>query len=359
MKILCFYPALAPYRVDFFNLLGGLVDLRVMFLYKNVPSQAHRQEELLKDAKFGYDYLTKGVEFAGRAFRTGIFRRIREEKADVVFSYEAGPVTALIVLYRMIFGGKFRLFTTTDDRPAQIEERRGARRFVRDFVYRHVDGIIVTCEESGNAIRSVVGIGNEIETPVLPIIHDIDLIRSNAKDVILHGLEWRRSFAREGEKVLLFVGRLVPVKNLYWLVEKFASEMEASVRLVIVGGGPEESGLAAKVKELGLGGRVRFEGRLEGDALYAIMSAADALVLCSHSETYGAVVAEAMQWGTPALVRDTCGAKYIVEEDVNGCVFHGDDFAACARKVLLLKKGTDSILPLKLSDYVERMVARL
>lgn len=359
MKVLCFYPALAPYRVDFFNLLGGLVDLKVIFLYENVPSQSHSQEELLKGAKFGCGYLTTGFEFAGRAFRTGIIRRLREEKADVVVSYEAGPVTAFIVLYRMMFGGKFRLFTTTDDRPAQIEERRGARRFVRDFVYRHVDGIIVTCEESGNAIRRVVGIGSNVETPMLPIIHDINLIRSNADEVISRGLEWRRSFAHEGEKVLLFVGRLAPVKNLYWLIGKFAAEMENSVCLVFVGSGPEEQGLAAKVKELGLGERVRFEGRLEGDALYAIMSAADALVLCSHSETYGAVVAEAMQWGTPALVRDTCGAKCIVEEGMNGRVFHGDDFASCAREVLSLKKGTESILPLELSDYVERIVARL
>ena len=60
-------------------------------------------------------------------------------------------------------------------------------------------------------------------------------------------------------------------------------------------------GLRRRARERGLGDRVRFPGALSGHELDRAYAAADLLVLASHAETYGMVVAEALSHGVPVL----------------------------------------------------------
>ena len=92
MNVLCIHPALAPYRLDFFNLLAERVDLDVAFVHKNVVNQKFDQAKLIAQAKFRYRYLS-GFDIKGRNIRFGIGRLIRECKPDVVLTYEASPIT--------------------------------------------------------------------------------------------------------------------------------------------------------------------------------------------------------------------------------------------------------------------------
>ena len=77
IKVLCFHPALAPYRVDFFNLLSEKVDLEVVFLMDNLKNQKLDQSVLKSRSKFKYRTLTAGFELMGRHFRFGVSRLIR------------------------------------------------------------------------------------------------------------------------------------------------------------------------------------------------------------------------------------------------------------------------------------------
>ena len=181
-------------------------------------------------------------------------------------------------------------------------------------------------------------------------------MRRNADSVIPAGLRWRTECIPHGwQKVLLFVGRLAKVKNLHWLIGQM-QKLDENIGLVLVGDGDEESSLRGEVEEFNLSQRVLFAGKKMGEELYAIMSAADALVLPSTFEPYGAVVAEAMQWGTPCVVRDTCGCKVLVD-GTNGVVYHSaDEFAAAISVAFSMKSGTEPILPVKLRDAVDGLI---
>ena len=369
MKLLCIHPALAPYRLDFFNLLAEHVELKVAFVYKNTVNQKFDQKSLLAKARFNYCYLS-GFDVRGRGLRFGIRRQIKQFKPDVVMGYEASPITLWLCILRRLCHAKWRLWTSMDEAPDTIASRKGLRRMIRDFVIRSCDGVMVPSTAAAEAYRSVLlpHPSSLIPPPpspkfaIVPIIHDTAAIRANAERVIELGQEWKLQVAPNGERILLYVGRLAVVKNLYWLLEQTKqSATLAGIVAVFVGDGPEREGLMSKTSALGLIARVRFVGRKESEELYAIMSAADALVLPSTFEPYGAVVAEAMQWGTPVVVSDKVGAKELIS-DANGRVFRVEDaegFRIAAEKTLSLKRGTESILPVDLKDSVNNFVGVL
>ena len=118
---------------------------------------------------------------------------------------------------------------------------------------------------------------------------------------------------------LLFFGRLHPIKNIPTLLQAFSQANLEGWRLRIVG--PDEAGhrkaLESEVARLKLGGKTTIEDAVFGAAKDALFRSVDALVLPSHSENYGAVVAEALAYGRPviasrgtpwaALEREECG----------------------------------------------------
>lgn len=354
MKVLCFHPALAPYRVDFFNLLAQQVDLEVAFLMENLKTQKLDQASIRAQAQFKYRMLTKGFELRGRLIRFGVRKLLKETHPDVVLAYEASPITLLLCLLKKF--ASWKLWTSMDEAAVTIRARRGVRAWMRDFVLRHCDGVMVPSEEAAWALKEI---NPKLKTPVVPIIHDTATIRRNAEKVIAVGKAWRDSLPCEWQKVLLFVGRLVPVKNLGWLINQMPN-LPHEVALVIVGEGSERESLERQVVELQLSDRVRFDGKHEGEAVYARMNAADALVLPSAFEPYGAVVGEALQWGTPCLVSDYVGARALINSD-NGKLFNltSVSFVPAVREALAIKKDSEPIISIDLSQSIKMFVQGL
>jgi glycosyltransferase involved in cell wall biosynthesis len=125
----------------------------------------------------------------------------------------------------------------------------------------------------------------------------------------------RAGIGQEG-KVVLFLGRMAPIKNLDMLIEAFASLGNRDERLVFVG--PDEGdGYVRHLKELAdrlaLDGRVHFAGPLYGQEKVEALADADVLVLPSHSESFGMAALEAMACGKPVVVTEECGIAPYVE----------------------------------------------
>ena len=105
---------------------------------------------------------------------------------------------------------------------------------------------------------------------------------------------------------LIFVGRLHPTKSLESLLEacKLLSDQDfPSWSLTIAGGGsqPYENFLRARIDRLGLDEKVEMIGDVGGEDKEALFSGAHVLVLPSHTENFGMVVAEALARGVPVI----------------------------------------------------------
>ncbi|MFA0732838.1 MAG: hypothetical protein BKPUNTRY_002401 [Candidatus Fervidibacter sp.] len=123
-------------------------------------------------------------------------------------------------------------------------------------------------------------------------------------------------------KVVLFLGRLVPIKSPDMLMDAFASclkkEGNAKAWLLVLAGPDERDGyreyLQAYGAKLGIKDRVLFVGPLYGEEKWAALQDADVFVLPSQHENFGNAVAEAVAANTPVIVTDRCGIAPMVHD---------------------------------------------
>ena len=146
--------------------------------------------------------------------------------------------------------------------------------------------------------------------------------------------------------VVLFVGRIQPLKGLDVAVETFGricAEIPGA-RMVIVGGPSGPNGVTelrqihARVTELRLESRVDFVRPRPHEEIASYYRAADVLLVPSRSESFGMVAAEAQACGLPVVAARVGGLAYTVEDATSGFLVDGWDpanFAAAAMKILL------------------------
>ena len=108
---------------------------------------------------------------------------------------------------------------------------------------------------------------------------------------------------QDDEKTALFLGRIHPVKGLPLLIEAWRKVKPEGWKMRVIG--PPQDGhdavLKSQVKAAELSDDWAFEPSLEGDEKWKALLEADLLILPSHSENFGIVVAEALACGTPVI----------------------------------------------------------
>lgn len=118
-------------------------------------------------------------------------------------------------------------------------------------------------------------------------------------------------------KKFLYVGRFVEVKNLQMLIHVF--NLRQDLQLIMVGFGELEEKLKAIA-----GQNVTFLGAKDNKNLKEIYRSADVFVLPSKSESWGLVVEEALNNGTPVIVSDKVGCRMDLVTKETGLVFQHD-----------------------------------
>ena len=153
-------------------------------------------------------------------------------------------------------------------------------------------------------------------------------------------------------RFLLFLGRLHPKKGCDFLVQAYA-EMRPPLDLVLAG--PDASPqYKAELTRLAKGLPITFTGMIEGDVKAGALVSADALILPSHQENFGLVVAEALSFGTPVLV----SAQVNIAEEVQsfGAGFVEPDTLAGTRRLLerWLEHGDSTMRAAALACFQQR-----
>ncbi len=135
-----------------------------------------------------------------------------------------------------------------------------------------------------------------------------------------------------GLPYLLVLGRIDPVKNQSWVLQEFPeiARRHPDIRLVFVGACTDEQygkQLKKDARRAGVDSHVTFAGGIPpGDPrLIGLLQGATAVVVPSHSETFGLVILEAWAAQRPVISTRTSGALDLVEEGVNGHLFDLDD----------------------------------
>ncbi len=118
----------------------------------------------------------------------------------------------------------------------------------------------------------------------------------------------------------MYAGRLVRHKRVDLLLDAVAllKKSRPAIRVVIVGGGPEQERLAAQVERLELRGNVTITGRLEHSSdVYSYMKASKVFVSPSTREGFGITILEAYACGLRAVTvrHPDNAAQYLVRHN--------------------------------------------
>jgi D-inositol-3-phosphate glycosyltransferase len=173
---------------------------------------------------------------------------------------------------------------------------------------------------------------------VIPCGVDLDLFQPADSRAARARLDLR------AEHVLLFVGRLAPIKGLETLLRALAAAKvdglgASDVRLVVVGGDKDErwDGERGALRELaaalGVARWVDFRGPQPQAVLPDYYAAADLCVMPSLYESFGMVALEAMACGVPVIGSRVGGLAVTVQDDVTGLLVPEGDAAALAAAI--------------------------
>src|SRR5947207_3357061 len=143
-----------------------------------------------------------------------------------------------------------------------------------------------------------------------------------------------------GPPMLLFVGRIQPLKGLEVAVRALAGLRSAPDAFLVAVGGPsgaegetELTRITKLVGELGLEDRVHFVPPQRHELLSTYYRAADVCVIPSRSESFGLVALEASACGTPVVAAAVGGLTTLVDDGVTGFLVERRDPDAYARRV--------------------------
>jgi glycogen synthase len=171
--------------------------------------------------------------------------------------------------------------------------------------------VIVCSQSMRTEVRNLFGLGDD-KVAVIP--NGIDL-----KARVADAASVRARFCAPGERLVFFIGRLVPEKGVGVLIEAVPLLLRRHpVRVVIAGTGPYGDELKRRAAALGVAAYVNFAGFVDDVTAQALLQAADAVVVPSTYEPFGIVALEAMAVGTPLVASSVGGLAEIVRHEFNG-----------------------------------------
>ena len=324
MRVLVFHPALAPYRIDLFNALSEVYTVRIVFLNRDVQYQSYNQTKLLKSLLAEYGYLEKKLNIFERQIHYGISAETRSFRPDIIVTHEFSATTFFVTIRKML-GCKIPHVVWTADNPMVIESENPIRTLMRKFILPRLNGLIVYAEETRAYYQENCGFQEHIG--ICPNAQLESRLREKLESELSRTEELCIKHELNGKKVVLFVGRLARVKRLDLLINTFAAIHvdHPETILVLVGDGPDKESLEERALSKGVGQNTIFAGHVEGSELYAWFNCGSVFALTSESETWGAVVNEALVAGMPVVCSDQAGARVLIEDGVNGEVVNANN----------------------------------
>jgi N-acetyl-alpha-D-glucosaminyl L-malate synthase BshA len=326
-------------------------------LGKRLASRGHRVHVLSSDMPVRFGDYQPGLSFhrvetpAYPLFRephyllslaNKIVHVARDERLDIVHAHYAIPHATAGYLARQILeksgGPAPRLVTTLHGTDITLLGNDRSYSEIVAFSIQQSDGVTTVSESLKADTYRELGVSRDIT--VIP--NFLDCAAYRRRDVAA----LRAKLAPNGEKLLIHVSNIRPVKRVPSIVEIFARvRRELPAKLLIVGDGPDVGETSRLARALDVDEDVALLG--EQDQVVLLLSASDVFLLPSAQESFGLAALEAMACGVPVVASRIGGIPEVVEEGVTGYLHDVNDLAGMAGSTLRILR--DASLHARLS----------
>lgn len=236
------------------------------------------------------------------------------EQLDLLHVHYAIPHASAAYLAKQILkykGIHVPVITTLHGTDITLVGRDPSFEPVVTFSINESDGVTAVSESLRNDTYSSFEILSNIE--VIPNFIDLNRFQKQPKE------HFKLAICPNGEKLLMHTSNFRKVKRIQDIIQVFAKvQKQVPAKLLLVGDGPERSGMEALCRELGVSSDVRFLGKL--DTIEEALSLADLFFLTSEKESFGLAALEAMACEVPVISSNAGGISEVNIHGVTGFV---------------------------------------
>lgn len=212
-----------------------------------------------------------------------------------------------------------------------------ATRALETFALRRANHVTTICE---GLRRDIVARGiPEDKVTVIPNAVDVDAFEFD----MTPDLALKAELGLSDCVVVGFIGSFYAYEGLDLLLAALPDVLQRlpKVRLLLVGGGPEEAALRALAERLGVAAKVVFAGRVPHQYVHRYSSIVDVFAFPRHSMRLTELVTplkplEAMAHGRLVLASDVGGHKELIRDGETGVLFRADDVASLSDAIVRL-----------------------
>lgn len=332
MKIALVTNMRAPYRNLQINEFSKIRDAVFNVYYTNKKEDG-RTWEIEENRQF-YETDLKGYKLSKKYgyINSGLFKLIRKNDLIILGGYEQPSYIIISVLCK-IFNKPYVLLFDGICCNKIYERQNTLIRVAKSIVIHNSKAILGNGKVSKEYFTRIFGYDEDrIYNQYLSVdTNKINELYDNRAEL---KRELRKKLnINEEDRVLIFSGRLIDIKNVENVIKALAQLNKTNLVFLITGGGPLENGLKIMAGQLGV--RVIITGFIpKQEELFKHYFCGDALILPSVYDVWGLVVNEAMSAGLPVIVSKICGcSKDLVYEGENGYIIDPLDIRDIGSKI--------------------------
>lgn len=328
----------SPYRVHFFDALGEMLEVTVLFS-ERVEDKKHRSADwfVSGEGKCRVEQLKRRIaSFKGRDLCTDVIDWLKKPWDEIVLCGYSSPTVMLAMLYLRM--KKIPFWLEVDG--GLIREDSWLQFRFKKMLVGSASGWLSTGKATTDYLVHYGARREKVREYPFSSLWEADILEEPVRRE--RKLELRRELGMEEENVILSIGQFIHRKGFDVLM-KAAAQLGQDTGIYIVGGEPTEEYLNL-CRDLGLT-NIHFEGFKKKEALVKYYQAADLFVLPTREDIWGLVVNEAMAFGLPVITTDRCVAGLeLVENGVTGYIVPVEDADALAEKMNTALSGECDIM---------------
>ena len=290
----------AFYKINLYNELAKRLKIFVIFISSDTSQKRSNNFSSVNDALFGYEVLYQGDFQTRKIFKNILaiktilsrvkFKRILVSGWDLpefwYIAFTSKKIKNCLALESTIFESSYK----------------GLKGFIKKIFLSRISTVFASGSLHCDLLKALNFQGEVKVTNGVGIINKPEFIKTQKK------------FSGR----FLYIGRIVDIKNLKFLVEIF-NDMP-NFTLTIIGVGEQQEFLRSFSNK-----NIIFRGAVENKLIGAEFAKNDVFVLPSLIEPWGLVVDEALYFGLPVLISDRCGSSELIKNGINGFAFDPTD----------------------------------
>ena len=327
LKVLFITNVPAPYRVDFFSLLGQYCELTVLY---ELGYSTERSKDWISKAEKTYQEINLNAKIRlhhGDSFAPSILFQLNNSYDLIIIGAHSSPSEKLAIEYMKLRKIPYLL---NIDGVLLLSRKKDKKKTLKQHFFQGAEAYLVTGANTKNFLTYYGVLPQNIFIYPFTSLFARDIEKriptKNEKE------EAKKKLGIKGKKIILTAGRFVEAKG-HELLIRMSRDLSSDISIYILGDNPTDE-YKRLCKQYGVESKIHFPGFKKKEELAEYYKAADVFVLPSRFEPWGLVINEAMSLGLPVIASDVCNAAdEMIEDGVSGYILPSDTVEGWAEKI--------------------------